>query len=587
MTAPPNGAPAALARVRLWPVTVPLLGALVQTPLVHAGDPAPQPLGSSWPQETLQGGSSSGDSEQGMQGARMDPDATARLTVLRAEDPRAWRSAQSKLTLSLEQTLELALQNNLDLSSALRQTEIARLDALGSWGAFDPVLSLRGSLTDRERPGSTSLAGANVLEEDSQNLNASLVWPVQTGGQISVSYDRSNDRTNNQFAVFDVSTTDVVTAQVTQPLLRGAWSRFATTDQRQAEVTLQRQRAAEEQVRQQLLRDVYDAYWDLVSARDQFEVRIVTYELGLEQQRQDERRLEVGAGTEVDVLQSETNVAQSWEQLLQAGNSVIAAEDALRRLLFQESASRAGDEIDELLASWDWPIEPTTAFPDIDPEDLPSMGAEGTDSELWRRSLALALASRPELAQARFDVEAAEVQLERARSNRRAQLDLELSASSVGFDTDPNDAFSQASGFDFPEYTGALVFSLPLGNRTARNAERSARAALRNAELQADIAELAVLTDVRNAVRELRYRAIAALAAEASSDLAQRQLAAEQARQQNGLSTTFQVLEFQQTLSEALSTERAARAAYAKALAGLRFAEGVLQAAVSEADDEE
>ena len=53
-------------------------------------------------------------------------------------------------------------------------------------------------------------------------------------------------------------------------------------------------------------------------------------------------------------------------------------------------------------------------------------------------------------------------------------------------------------------------------------------------------------------------------------------LAAEEARYENGLSTTYQVLEFQKDLAEALSTQRAARAAYAKALAKLRHVEGAI-----------
>ncbi|MFT5288543.1 MAG: outer membrane protein TolC [Planctomycetota bacterium] len=539
---------------RLWPVLAVLLGPLVTVALAQA--------------ESSTAGQATGGAQGQGRGDGLAP-------AIRLENPRKWRSESQSVTLSLEEALEVALRHNLGLSAAEGQTEIARLDAMGSWGAFDPVLSARAELMDREREGNSSLSGASLLEEDSQSFSSSLLWPVRTGADFSLSYARTNNRTNNQFATFDVSTTDVVTAMVTQPLLKGAWERFATTSQRQSEVVMQRTEAAEQQVRQQLLLDVYNAYWDLVSARDQLDVSIVTYELGQQQLLQDQRRLEVGAGTEVDVLQSETNLAQSWEQLLQSANSILAGEDALRELLFQSQPSESGD-LSEALTGWDWPIIPSTSLPEVNADDVSSLSNGGVDTGAWRASLAKALRSRPELAQARFDVEASEVQLERSVSDRRAQLDLELTASSAGFDVDPGDAFSDAAGFDFPEYRGALVFSLPLGNRTAKNANRSARAALRNAKLAYDTRELEILSNVRGAVREVRFRAIAATAAETSRDLAERQLAAEQARQRNGLSTTFQVLEFQKTSSEARSNERAARAAYAKALAGLRFSEGVL-----------
>ena len=55
-----------------------------------------------------------------------------------------------------------------------------------------------------------------------------------------------------------------------------------------------------------------------------------------------------------------------------------------------------------------------------------------------------------------------------------------------------------------------------------------------------------------------------------------RQLEAEQARYREGLTTTFQVLEFQRQLAESQSSAIQARVEYAKALVNLRRAEGVL-----------
>jgi outer membrane protein TolC len=58
--------------------------------------------------------------------------------------------------------------------------------------------------------------------------------------------------------------------------------------------------------------------------------------------------------------------------------------------------------------------------------------------------------------------------------------------------------------------------------------------------------------------------------------LARRHLSAEAARYREGLTTNCQVLEFQQQLAEALSSEKRARVLYAKALATLAKSEGVL-----------
>jgi outer membrane protein TolC len=181
------------------------------------------------------------------------------------------------------------------------------------------------------------------------------------------------------------------------------------------------------------------------------------------------------------------------------------------------------------------------------------------------------------LAQLRLDVEAAEVDLQRARSLRLPQLDLQVSSTSRGLDPDPSEAFDKAIGWDFPGSSAGFTFSLPVWNRTARNAESAARTSLRRSRLLYDRLELDLLAEVRLAANELDRQREAVTAAVKSRTLAQRQLEAEETRQEVGLSTTFQVLQFQEDLARALSAEVAARASYARAVARQAFVEGTLE----------
>jgi outer membrane protein TolC len=476
-------------------------------------------------------------------------------------------AAPAPLELTLEEALQIALARNIDLALAQLDADIARYDSLGSWGAFDPVLTATGSLRDQEFQGQSSLAGGEVLTIDDQDLTAALAWPLTTGGSFELAYLRNNERTNNQFAAFDVSTTDSITLSLVQPLLRGAWRDAATAAQRLAEITWQSQLEAMRSVRQDVVKRVADSYWDLVSAREELAVRKLALELGRAQLAQEQRRLDLGAGTEVDVLQAQTNVAQREEERIRADFARRAAQDRLRALLF----GRPEGEHDAWLAGWDRPIEPRTLLPDLD-----AAGPAPMAEARWREALARALARRPVLAQARLTIDTAEIELVSARSTRRPQLDLNLSASGSGFDDDPSGAFSTALGYDFPSTSAGLTFSLPLGNQSASQAERAARAGVIRARLAYEQAELGVLSEVRDAVREVVRGRESVAAATTSADFARRQLDAEVARRDIGMSTTFQVLQFQQDLAQALSTERAARADYAKAWTMLHFAQGVL-----------
>ncbi|MEE8467450.1 MAG: TolC family protein, partial [Planctomycetota bacterium] len=137
-------------------------------------------------------------------------------------------------------------------------------------------------------------------------------------------------------------------------------------------------------------------------------------------------------------------------------------------------------------------------------------------------------------------------------------------------------ALTDTLGFEFPTYTALLTYNMPIGNRTANNAERTARAQVRLSQVDLDNISLSVEAEVRGAVRSVFFAAEQVNATATSLELAQRQLEAEQARAKEGLSTTFEVLQFQQDLIEAMSNEANARAGFVMSLSALDNAQGII-----------
>ena len=95
-----------------------------------------------------------------------------------------------------------------------------------------------------------------------------------------------------------------------------------------------------------------------------------------------------------------------------------------------------------------------------------------------------------------------------------------------------------------------------------------------NFELR-DLLDQALL-DVRRAARNVETAAKAIELAKVSSKLARKNLEAEQKRYENGLSTSFQVLEIQEDLSIALSNEVRSIITYRKAVVAYQKATGEL-----------
>jgi outer membrane protein TolC len=479
-----------------------------------------------------------------------------------AGGPRAARGGGLELTL--DEAVAIVLERNLELQLELLATEVARFNSYGTWGAFDPVASASLNYFESEQESSTNTEGGQgfVLEIERRSFQNNLNFPLVTGGNLDLEFRADNTETSNPNASLGVATDSSVSVTLTQPLLRGAWNRYATTDQRLSEIEYAKQLERQRRIRQDLLLRVHEAYWNLVESIEQVLVRELSLQLGQEQLDQDRRRLEVGVGTEVDVLQAETNVATNEEQLLLAELNAEAAMDTMKSLLFRRDVEQ---DWDAYLGAWETPIVPLTQLPEV-----------AHDTMEWTRSLGRALALRSELTEQRLELDARSMLLYRAESDVLPGLDLTLSASNRGFDVDATDSVNEAFGTEFPTYAAGLAFDIPIFNRSASFARRVARANVRSARLTYDRAEQDVVSDVRSKVRDVNYQAKAVQAAKKSRELAERQLQAEQARYEEGLSTTFQVLEFQKTLAEALSAEKAARAAFARNVAKLRRAEGWL-----------
>ena len=471
------------------------------------------------------------------------------------------------LELSLVNARGLALANNLGLERSVVESEAARWDALSSWGAFDWVFDLRAAYTDAQQEANSALLGADVVESQTTRFDVDLTKPTTWGGNFAFHFDSQYNETNNSFFAAPELIEDSMRISYTQPLIRGRGTEYNTANQKLAEITERQRHEDLRQTRQTLLLDVEVAYWDLVMALQQLDVAESALELGREQVDREEKRILAGDGTEVDVLQAKTEVATRTEALLQAQNDVAQRGDDLKQLIFADRDA----------VRWETPIVPTTALPEADATPiLPD----------WQDAFELAVTKRSDLRLARFDVDRSRIDLTTARSERLYGLDLELTASSNGVDEKERGAFRDATEFRFPTYSAVINYNMPLQNRTAIGAERAARERLRGSQIALDQSEITALADVRMAIRDVAFRSQAVVAAQQSLELAQLQLDAEERRFEADLSTTFEVLQFQQTLIEAATSLSSAGAEYAKSLVALERAMGIVGERESTRDDE-
>ncbi len=458
------------------------------------------------------------------------------------------------LEITLEAAREIALQQNLGLASQSLDTDLALFNYRASFGTFDWLFHASGGVSDTKGQAQSIFGGENV---NTQQGSVDFTRNLDTGGSFKATFSSLNTKTNSTITTVNPSTRDIVSLTYTQPLLRGAWREYATAVQRESELVWRQQIEKERQARQQLLRDVSNAYWDLVAARDTLDVKLSGVELAKAQVDQEQKRLDAGVGTRLDVLQAETQVATREQERLLADVQMRSAADKLKALLFP------GKDRDR----WETALLPRTPLPE-------EVSTESTPA--WSNVLDVALDNRSELRQQRLAIDIMALRHDLRRSDKRPRLDLELGASSEGFSGKSGTAFDDSLSYTNPTFSALVNFSVPIGNTQGRWALEAAWLALRKSRLDYDQLESQIAAEVREAVRQVLYQAESVRAARKSIELAKKQLEAEEARRKVEISTNFQVLKFQQDLVAALSSERAARASFAKALVALEHAQGLL-----------
>jgi outer membrane protein TolC len=175
-----------------------------------------------------------------------------------------------------------------------------------------------------------------------------------------------------------------------------------------------------------------------------------------------------------------------------------------------------------------------------------------------------------------------------AKKNTRHQLDLVLTAATTRnnqesafqyYDQTGTLTGSSSNLYDLkgePIWTAAIQYSYPIANRAAKANYATALANREQADLALESTEQNIRVDVRAAARAVESGAKRVAAAKANTELQQKNVDAETKKFENGMSTSFEVLNVQTDLTNAQLAEIQALLDYNKALVDLERAKGTL-----------
>jgi outer membrane protein len=487
-------------------------------------------------------------------------------------------AAQERLTLSEATTRALARNHSIRIEREGLRAADAR--ELAAQGAYDMEFRLDASASWRRFPVTTLFSGApdgDLAPTDSGiGTTASLSRLFRTGAQVTVFGSVDRHGTNDSFSLFDPAYSTSLGVELRQPLLRDRAIDPARAALHVTALDRSRSGAALARAVLETVAEVERAYWALVAARRDLEVRRGHLSRA-EQQANDTRvRIEAKTVPVSDLAQPTAEVERRRGDLFAAQEIVARAERALKQLML-------GDASDPL-----WTVE-------LLPGDQPETTAVTVD---LRAALSDAEKLRPELADQAAQLAQHAVGIKLAEDRLKPRLDLiagytarglagDANANAVPFGGLPVDVPSELDGGEptswwtlakqrFPDARVGVSLEIPIGRRAARGQLGAATSGRVQAELELGRLEEAIAVEVRNAATAIETAAGRVQAARAGLAAAETQLRAEQDRFSVGATTNFFVLTRQNDLAAAQLAEIAALTDYRKALTDLGRATGTL-----------
>ncbi len=542
-----------------------------------------------------------------------------------------------KLEISLQDTVELALENSLDIavqryypwiSDAGLLNAAAGSTGFGTPGVqigassaninpfaffiqnFDPLVTSNTLIVDQSSPvNNPFLSGSGVNSLSSvvthiTQFNNQYSQTFHTGTNITVGWNNTRS-SSNAANFFNPSVSSNLQVSLSQPLLNGFGREMWTRNIRIAKNNRQIADWAFAQQAITTITSTITAYWELVYARENVTVNEQAVAVAQKLYEDNKKQLEIGSLAPLDVTRSESELATNRQNLILAQTVQLQDEQTLKNFISKDPL--APNLIDVTILPTDQPKEPATV-----------------EAASFQDAVKEAFAKRPELQEQIYNLKNAEIEVRATKNALLPSLTANafyLSAGLAGNSNIPGTpttgagvpivdangnpinvdvggvptpifepttvvpiAGTSQQGFTtaqsqifhntFPEYAGQLTLTLPLRNRSAQAGHARALLVQRQMETVTQQLRNAALLDVRNTYIALTQGRARVAAASKARELQQQTFDAEQKRYQLGASTVFLVIQTQRDLITAQGTEIRALADLEEAKANYERAVG-------------
>ncbi len=457
-----------------------------------------------------------------------------------------WAQSPEGKELTLKDAIFYALKNNLGLQVQKAQTHVARLNLrVNRAQLYLPVLSVTSDFSKSKQPSTDILQGVENVELESLGWEVGINQRTPLGGTFTLNFNNSRTDTNVKSETYDPRLDTAMSVSLAQPLLQN-FGTLATNYQ--IYIAANNHEISQYQLEQAVVNLVYEveaAYWELVYAHQNLEAAQMSLKRAKDLLGQNEIKVKVGTVAPIEILSSKANVARNESTVIQAEQAIQSREEALKRILNMSKESVA-----------------------IVPADKPALKDVPVDFDAFLKE---AIENRADMNQAKINLENSGLTV-KYRKNQglpNLQLDASFESSSVGgteWDIDPFDpdfvriklneiSFAETVKEVFKLVNTDLSASLTLNTPILFTAQRAqlaqAKIERERSLFQLKDLENTIYSEVKDVIRQLESNKKLVEADRIALELEGENLKAEEKKLSVGLSTNFQVLQYQQQYAAA------------------------------------
>jgi outer membrane protein len=335
-----------------------------------------------------------------------------------------------KLEITLQDAVELALENSLDIVVQryfpwVADTGILKAQSGGFGGSvpgaqfagsssntpllnFDPVITstvladsrrtpVNNPLTSGTGTGTTTTTTPAGLGSHTAQYNFQYAQGFQTGTNVFVSWNNTRSSTSSIFNLFNPAVQSSIFVGFQQQLLNG----FGTSvNSRNIRIAKNNRKIADWAFTQQAITTVTNtitAYWELVYARENVKVQQQAVDVAAKLYGDNKKQLEIGTMAPLDVTRAESELATDRQNLIVAQTVQLQNEQILKNAISKD------------------PLAPNMINVEIIPTELP-VRPEAVEAPTFEEGVKEAFAKRPELQEQALNLLNGEIDVQATRN---------------------------------------------------------------------------------------------------------------------------------------------------------------------------